>query len=121
VAITPKKFKPHRDGHGITFSSYETRQNADYWKRREVAGLPMLPRLIVGYQFVEEMTDIKIWVAYPYGKKVRICILMPDQSGAVIGLHQPSDDTVVADEDPGFKVKPKRKRKKKDDGEIGQS
>ena len=45
LAITPKKFKPDRDGKGITFSSYNTRQNMDYWKRREVSGLPMLPGL----------------------------------------------------------------------------
>ena len=67
------------------------------------------------------MTDVKIWVAYPYGKKVKNCILMPDQSGAVIGLHQPVADDFVADEDPGFKVKPKRKNKgkKQDDRELG--
>jgi hypothetical protein len=120
VAITPKKFKPARDGKGITFSSYDTRQNTDYWHHREVAGLPMLPRLIVGYQFVDEMTDIKIWVAYPYGKHVKTCILMPDQTGAIIGLHQPTADDLGEAEDPGFKVTPKKNRKgKKDDREIG--
>lgn len=121
LAITPKKFKPGRDGRGITFSSYDTRQNKDYWQRREVAGLPMLPRLIVGYQFVDEMTDIKIWVAYPYGKNIKTCILMPDQSGSIIGLHQPTTDDSGADEDLGYEVGPRKKaaRKGQDDRELG--
>ena len=122
LAITPKKVRPDRDGKGITFSSYNTLQNKDYWERREVAGLPMLTRLIVGYQFVNEMTDIKIWVAYPYGKKVKTYILMPDQSGVIVGLYQPKAGEFFEDEDPGFKVHPKKsKGRKMDDRELGKS
>lgn len=120
VAITPKKIRSDRDRKGLTFSSYDTRQNMDYWGRREVDGLPMLPRLIVGYQFVAEMTDIKIYVGYPYGKRVRVYLLVPDQSGAILGVHQPPPEDSGAEEDPGFRVvAKKRKNRNKDDRELG--
>lgn len=117
LAITPKKLKPGYRGRGLTFSSYSTEQNEAYWRQEEVDGLPTLQRLIVGYQFVKEMTDIKIWVAYPYGKRLSICFLMPDQTGAIIGLFHPVPAPAVMDEDKGYKVKPKRK--KKDERELG--
>ena len=116
LAITPKKLRPKRRAVGLTFSSYNTPQNKDYWQQREVQGLPMLPRILVGYQLVRELTDIKIWVAYPYGKELSDCFLMPDQSGSIVGLFQPARDGAVTDDDKGYSVKPK---KRKGERELG--
>jgi hypothetical protein len=117
VAITPKKLKPRWRSAGLTFSSYNTSQNKDYWEQRRNNGFPDLPRLIVGYQFVKEMTDIRIWVAYPSGKWLRNCFLMPDQTGVVLGIFKPAPIEAGEDEDKGYVVKPK----KKDLPETGQS
>lgn len=106
VLITPKKFRIDWRGR-LTFSSYRTRRNVSYWEQGDVDGVPDLPRLIVGYKMVSEMTDIQILVAYPRGRRFRLCYLMPDQSGTSIGVHH---EEVIdgAPKDKGFKVKPKR-------------
>jgi hypothetical protein len=116
-AIIPKKLRANRWRGGLTFSSYNTVQNVTLWAQRASDGLPDLPRLIVGYQFIAEMTDIKIWIAYPRGKSAGIYLLMPDQDGGILGIYQPRPDEGLPDEDKGFQVKPK----KKDLPETGES
>jgi hypothetical protein len=113
LAIVPKKLKLRR--HRLTFSSYPTHQNMAFWEQQAISGLPDMPRLIVGYQFIAEMTDINIWVAYPRGRWLGTCFLMPDQTGAIKGVFQPPAEEAPEDQDKGFRVKPK----KKDAGEIG--
>lgn len=113
IAVTPKKLRDRWMGKGLTFSAYKTKQNKQYWKQEQIDGIPNLPRIIVGYQFMAEMTDIRIWVAYPYGRYLRECFLMPDQHGNIIGefipiVHPGEDDG------KGFEVKPK-----KDSKELG--
>jgi hypothetical protein len=90
IAITPKKFKRKWMSKLLTFSSYSTQQNKDYWFQREVDGFPRLPRVIVGYKFVEEMTGIKI-------------------------LAKDFEAQELIDEDRGFSAKPKRRKAKRAD------
>ena len=116
-AIVPKKLKPKRHGNGLTFSSYDTIRNVALWSQRAQDGLPDLPRLIVGYLFIAEMTDIKIWIAYPRGKSAGIYLLLPDQDGGIMGVYEPGPQDGPPDDDKGFRVKPK----KKDLPETGQS
>lgn len=118
-AIIPKKLRRGRFNKGLTFSSYNTIQNVTFWAQRAEDGLPDLPRLLVGYLFIEEMTDIKIWIAYPRGKSAGIYLLMPDQDGGIIGIYEPGpDDGQPPDEDKGFDVKPLRKKDLPETGET---
>ncbi len=105
VLITPKKFRVDFRGR-LTFSSYRTKRNDRYWGQDPVEGIPYLPRLIVGYKFMQEMTSIQIMVAYPRGKQFRLCYLMPDQNGKAVTMHHEE----VADVAPskGFKVKTRK-------------
>ena len=107
LAITPKKFKKRWLRQGFTFSSYDTSQNKDYWQQRIMEGFDSLPRVIVGYQFVQEMTDIRIFVAYPAGKNLKFFFLMPDQGDVVASYVPPvMDDT--EDQGKDYRVKTKR-------------
>jgi hypothetical protein len=89
ILIVPKKFRKHWQHTGLTFSSYDTRRNNEFWRQREVEGVENLPRIIVGYRFINEMTDCKIFVGLPRGKSVRLCYAMPDQS-AIVAVSQPA-------------------------------
>lgn len=103
VAITPKKMKESwLRRNALTFSSYSTPRNVAYWQQRSIEDCDQIPRVIVGYRFIRELTDIEILVGLPRGKHFRICYLMPDQSG-VVSLA--SDFAVVdTDQDQGFEV-----------------
>jgi len=105
VAIVPKKIRNSWKGKHLTFSSFSTPQNVRYWEQAALEGVPSIPRLIVGYQFVDELTDIKILVGLPKGKRFEWCYLMPDQSLSRLELP-----TVAANsedsEDRGFSVRP---------------
>lgn len=114
LAITPKKFRRDRRNNALTFSSYDTPQNMSYWLQQATDGMPNLPRLIVGYEFIDQMTEIKIWVAYPMGKSLRTCFLVPDQGG-IKGVFIPTPDESPEEEDKGFRVTPK----KRDSKELG--
>jgi hypothetical protein len=110
-AIIPKKLKRGRGKRSLTFSTYDTIQNVTLWSQRSEDGLPDLPRLLVGYVFIEEMTDIKIWIAYPRGKQAGIYLLIPDQDGGIMGVYQPGPDEGQPDEeDKGFSVRPRKKK-----------
>lgn len=109
LAIIPKKLRPRWRDTGLTFSSYNTHQNTRIWRQQDIDGFPRLPRVIVGYQFVAEMTDIKIWLAYPHGKWIRHCYLLPDQSGVVLG--QVVLPPHAEEQDDDFRVKPKKSRR----------
>jgi len=111
LAVTPKKFRRNAKKPGLTFSAYGTPQNLKYWQQQSIDGLPMLPRIIIGYQFIAEMTDIRIWIAYPHGRTLRECYLMPDQSGVVVGQFAAAAHE-QPDEDRGFEVKPKKDSRK---------
>jgi len=106
--VVPKKLRREHLRNRLTFSSYNTNQNSKFWLQQEIEGLPDLPRLIIGYLFIREMTEIQTWVAYPRGKSDGLYILVPDQGG-VIGLAASEVDDDRFDEDLGFQVKPKRK------------
>ena len=93
----------------ITFSSYNTEQNRSYWLQQQVDGFPRIPRIIVGYLFVKEMTEIKIFVAYPNGKLLQTCYLMPDQSSEVFQIYtQPVQPQEIIEEERGFTAKPRK-------------
>lgn len=109
-AIIPKKLRSRRGKSRLTFSSYNTVQNLNLWAQRAEDGLPDLPRLLVGYVFVDQMTDIKIWVAYPRGKSAGVYLLMPDQVGGIKGVYQPAPDEGEPEDDKGFRVRPRRAR-----------
>jgi hypothetical protein len=111
LAITPKKLRPRWLRRGLTFSSYNTEQNIAWWRQRTGDGLPDLVRVIVGYQFIKEMTDIKIYITYPRGKFLKVCYLMPEQSGAELRIVE----VPVAEppESRGFEVVPKKEIRKR--------
>ena len=112
LAITPKKLRPRWLRRGLTFSSYTTEQNTLWWQQRTGNGLPELVKIIYGYQFIREMTDIKIFIAYPRGKFLKICYLMPEQRGADIRIAEvPVGQAAV---DKGYEVVPKKEIRKRD-------
>lgn len=111
VAITPKKFRKKWLSTNLTFSSYPTDQNTQYWGQCPVGGFEPIPRIIVGYRFVHLMTDIQILVAYPKGKELRLCYLMPDQSGVVFAQEVAQTAQIASEADKGFQVIPKQAQK----------
>ena len=112
IAITPKKLKPRWLRRGLTFSSYSTHQNRLWWQQRAGDGMPELVKIIYGYQFVREMTDIRIYVAYPRGKSMKICYLMPEQTGAELRIAEVPVEEVA--EIKGYQVVPKKEIRKRD-------
>jgi len=112
LAITPKKLRPRWLRRGLTFSSYSTEQNKLWWQQRTGDGLPELVKIIYGYQFVQEMTDIKIFVAYPRGKFLKICYLMPEQSGTEIRIAESPVEQMVMEK--GYEIVPKKEIRKRD-------
>jgi hypothetical protein len=114
IAITPKKYKRKWMSRLLTFSSYETPQNKNYWFQRPLDGFPRIPRIIVGYLFVKEMTEIKIFVAYPRGKELHTCYLMPDQSQQEFKVFaRPFEAHELVAEEKGFSAKPKKSAAKR--------
>ena len=112
VAITPKKLRPRFFCKpGLTFSSYPTNQNKLWWQQRNDGGLPDLIRVIVGYQFVNEMTDIKIYVAYPRGKFLKLCYLMPEQDAT--GLRITEVPIEQEDHEKDYEIVPTKESRKR--------
>lgn len=111
IAITPKKLKPRWLSRGLTFSSYSTEQNRLWWLQRAQSGLPDLLKVIVGYRFVAELTDIKIYVAYPRGKRLKLCYLMPEQHGTELRIAEVPIEPAKVGKD--YEVVPKRSVRKR--------
>jgi len=51
--------------HVLERSNYLTKHNCDFWEQRRDAGFIDAPRIIIGYEPIREMTEIKIHVGYP--------------------------------------------------------
>jgi hypothetical protein len=62
-------------------SNYPTDRNKAYWDQRRGGDLPSIPRVILGYELINEVTEIRIFVAYPRTKGfgVEWAYLMPAQ------------------------------------------
>lgn len=71
-------------------SNYPTEGNCRFWEQRRDAGIIDAPRIIVGYEPVQEMTEIRIHVGYPRsrGRKFAWIYEMPNQAEAALKLHQ---------------------------------
>lgn len=65
-------------------SNYPTDGNCDFWEQRRRNGAPDAPRVIVGYEPVKEMTEIRLHIGYPRTKGWRFDWIyeMPDQIDA---------------------------------------
>lgn len=111
VIIVPKKLKlKGRHRTRLSFSSYATKQNASFWWQRPTDGFDDLPRVLLGYLPEAELTAMQIMVVYPMGRFARFCYLMPDQSAAILRLHEAQEDVSEDEaESRGFEVKLKKR------------
>lgn len=66
LAITIKKLTVRRinDRERITRSNYLTRRNRRFHNQQIVEDAPSLPRVMLGYIFRKELTEIEIYMAY---------------------------------------------------------
>jgi len=107
-----KKVRQNNKKKRLERSNYKTKGNRDLWQQRRQSGLLDLPRLIIGYQPIKELTEINIRVCYPRSRGLgfRWSFQMPDQSSAVRGLL--ADNKVEAPSDGerrrGFIVRHRR-------------
>ena len=70
-----KKLRKKKNREGITelvTSNYRTKQNIDWWGQRAVEGVPDLPRLIIGYEFRHELTDMRCYLGLPRGSNASL-------------------------------------------------
>src|SRR5262249_31291481 len=56
-----KRFSPPE----LSRSNYQTPRNVRFYRQLKNLGLPDVPRIVLGYQLLDLMTDIRIWIAYP--------------------------------------------------------
>jgi hypothetical protein len=109
-----KWYKPRRGPQYLARSNYRTSQNVDFWSQRSMEGFPDLPRILISYLVVDELTDIKVIVGLPEvgTKKFRWTYVMPDQNEAVIRLEADYQtrraDHHDDEDDRGFIVRPRR-------------
>jgi hypothetical protein len=55
-----------RLGHDVLMrSNYPTTGNCDFWEQRKRDGAVDATRVILGYEPIKEMTDVKIYIGYP--------------------------------------------------------
>lgn len=83
-----KKIRRNKSKKRLERSNYKTTGNLDLWQQRRGEGLSDLPRLILGYEPIKELTEIDIRVCYPRSRGLgfRWTYSMPDQTNAVRGL-----------------------------------
>jgi hypothetical protein len=110
--ITKRRRK--RGGSRLERSNYLTPQNREYWYQRRLEGFPDLPRIIVGYELIKEMTDIRILVGYPRSRQrgFQWTYEMPNQDRALARLAEEHQARTSRKDDDraglGFFVRPRR-------------
>jgi len=70
VVVVYKKLRQIKDRDGkevLVPSNYRTKQNIDMWSQRAIAGIPDLPRVMLGYEFTHELTQIRCYLGMPSG------------------------------------------------------
>lgn len=112
-----KKLRRHfsrRLGYEVLLrSNYPTEGNCDFWDQRKRAGALDAPRVIVGYEPIREMTEVRVHVGYPKntGRRFDWVYEMPDQVAAGTALHKRllARDAEEQKRAKGFVVSPRRK------------
>ena len=73
VVYKKLRLKTNRDGHTeLVTSNYKTRQNMDWWTQQEIEGVPQLPRVILGYEFRHELTEMRCYLGLPRGSNAAL-------------------------------------------------
>ncbi len=99
----------------LTRSNYPTRHNCDFWAQRMEAGLHS-PRVIIGYEPIKAMSDVKIHVGYPRtkGQYFDWIYEMPNQVAAAKRLFELAEPESHPDiEKRGFSVESRTTRESK--------
>ncbi len=69
IAITTKKLtlrlNKKTSRWEYTRCNYPTERSKEFWGQRPVESVPQVPRFILGYELLNEVTEIKIFLAYP--------------------------------------------------------
>jgi hypothetical protein len=118
LAITIKKLRRADNEDDMYRSNYLTRRNTDYWDQRRMEGHLDVPRIIIGYVFLEAITRLEIVVAYPRtrGLEVRWFYEMP----AIVQAPKIAQPPEPAQDDPEkeFNVVPKEGIILPDDADV---
>lgn len=72
LILSIKKLTRRTNRYGISGlyrSNYGTDRSRDFWNHQSVDDAPNLPRFVLGYEFVQEITDIKIYVGWSKSHK----------------------------------------------------
>lgn len=108
LAITVKKLRRVNDEDDMYRSNYRTKRDADYWGQRRMEGYLDVPRVIIGYVFLEAMSRIEILVAYPRttGLAVRWFYEMPALAEVPLRIAQ-TQELEQDDPEKEFNIVPK--------------
>ena len=70
IVVVYKKLRRKQNRFGNTelvTSNYRTHQNTDWWGQQAMEGVPDLPRVIIGYEFQRELTEMRCYLGLPRG------------------------------------------------------
>lgn len=94
----------------LTRSNYPTKHNRAFWAQRVAAGFDA-PRLIVGYEPIDVMSDVRIHIGYPrtQGCQFDWTYELTNPSDSATRVVEPLVARIAepVNEEPGFKVVPK--------------
>ena len=89
IAVTIKKLtyrqRKAADRPRLERSNYSTPRNVKFWDQRRDSGIPDYPRVILGYELLKEITEVRLVIAYSrsQGKHVDWAYVMPPQPSLV--------------------------------------
>jgi hypothetical protein len=111
LAVTIKKLTRRRRPGGqdeLTRSNYLTRANVNYWSQRRVEPQFDYPRVILGYQLLNEITEIKILIAFPRTQRrgVQWAYEIPPQAPLVQTTLSRLEIVEQNDSQKGFVIEP---------------
>ncbi|WP_145175564.1 hypothetical protein [Rubripirellula lacrimiformis] len=73
VVFKKLRNKTNRDGTTeLVTSNCRTKQNMDWWGQRAIDEVPDLPRVIVGYEFRHELTEMHCYLGLPRGSNATL-------------------------------------------------
>ncbi len=92
-------------------SNYHTTRNKEYWAQRSIHSAPDLPRIMLGYQFLREITEMRLFLARSQfqGKAIAWAHTIPEPIYAATPqlLRTRHDDA----ESKGYEILPVEKQK----------
>jgi hypothetical protein len=107
VAIVFKKITLRKKRNGesrLERSNNLTEGNRGYWHQDRQDGVPDIPRFIVGYELLREMTDIRVFLGYPRSRG-RTFVWIYELEAYSQAIVRPAAPPAAEDVEAGFTIK----------------